>query len=956
VAPSSPSDTEHAIVFGSFRLIPAQQLLLDGDTPIRVGSRAIEILTLLTEHAGEVVEKEQIVTRVWPKTFVEDANIRVHVAALRKALGGDSSNARHIVTIPGRGYSFVAPVKHLRTAPPSSPPIVAASPDNLPAALSRMIGRRDVVDAIAGQLPRDEFVTILGAGGIGKTTVALAVAHQVLDSYPDGTRFVDLSPLPDGRLVPSAVAFALNLTVHAEDPVPALLNFLAGKRLLLVLDSCEHVIDEAAELVEKVRTSAPNVDVLATSREPLRAEGEHVHRLAPLAVPPALVELTAGEALAFPAVQLFVERAIASSGQFELGDADAPIVAEICRRLDGIALAIEIVAGHVGVFGVPGLARALTDRFQLLMEGRRTSLPRHRTLGTTLDWSYSQLSELERIVLRRLAVFAGPFTIASAIAIAAGTDLTSAEAVNALTNLVNKSLLSADVHRAVAFYRLLDTTRAYALERLRECGEYDRLSRLHADHFRVLLEQAQADWKTQPAAQWLRKHQHLLDNVRAALDWAFSPAGDPPIGVALTVASVPLFFALSLTSECVERVGAALAASAQTRSAEQEMHLHTARAWSLMQSRGSVPETEVAWTRVLTLAEEREDVDHQLRALWGLWAGLLNRCELRPALAIAERFSQLAEREANSGDVYVGQRMVGYILHLLGRQSEARGYIERMLHGYETPVAGAAIIRFVFDQRATAECFLARILWLQGYSDQAVSLIERVLQRPAVSEDVLSLCQVLVQGACPVAFFVGDMTKAERYVNMLLGHSERQGFLFWQAFGRCFQSVLSIKRGQLAEGIDSLKSALEELREIQFGVYYGVFLGDYAEALGRAGRTVEALSVIEQALARSERNEELWYRPELLRIKGVLSELSGVEEDLVAARQCFEDSIACAKGQGALSWELRSATNLANLLNTGNRTAHAREYLAPVYARFSEGLETRDLRQAKELLARLHSQ
>jgi predicted ATPase/DNA-binding winged helix-turn-helix (wHTH) protein len=953
VSALSQSHPEHAIVFGPFRLLPRQQILLDGDTPIRIGSRAIEILTLLLQNAGEVVEKDEIIRRVWPKTFVEEANLRVHIAALRKALGGDAGNTRFIITVPGRGYSFVAPVSQLQPAQQLPVPAAQAVPNNLPRALGRMIGRAEVVNAISEQLPREEFVTILGAGGIGKTTVALAVAHRLSGSYPDGIRFVDLSPLTEGRFTLGAVALALGLPLHAEDPVPALIDFLRDKRLLLVLDSCEHVIDETAALIERVRAAAPTVHVLATSREPLRAEGEHVHRLAPLAVPPPMPELNASEALTFPAVQLFIERAGASSGGFELGDEDAPVIAEICRRLDGIALAIEIVAGHVEVFGVPGLASALDDKFQLLMEGRRTSLPRHRTLSATLDWSYTHLAEPERIVLRRLAVFAGPFTMPSAMAIVGGAELSAAGSLTALTNLVNKSLVSADLRRTIAFYRLLDTTRVYATQRLEECGERDRLARLHADHYRALLEQAQEAWQTRPAAQWLQEHRHLLDNIRAALDWTFSPAGDARIGVALTIAAVPLFFELSLTRECVERVGAALAALPAARSAKQEMHLHTARAWSLMQTRGSVPETEAEWTRVLALAESQNDLDYRLRALWGLWAGLLNRCELKPALAIAERFSRLAEHEVASGDIYVGQRMVGYILHLLGRQNEARDYIEAMLRGYESPTTGAAIIRFVFDQRATAECFLARILWLQGYPDQAMSLIEEILGRAEASEDVLSLCQVLVQGACPVAFFVGDMAKAEKYVAMLLGHSERQGFLFWRAFGRCFRGVLSIRGGQLADGLERLRSALEELRQIQFGVYYGVFLSDYAEGLGRAGRMKEALDVIGDALARSERNEELWYMPELMRIKGVLSEVDGEEESLAAAKRCFEDSVECAKRQGAASWELRSTTDLARVLESQNRTAEAHDRLAPVHARFAEGFATRDLMEANALLARL---
>jgi DNA-binding winged helix-turn-helix (wHTH) protein len=328
------------ISFGPFHLLPARQLLLEGAKPVRLGSRALSILIALVGRAGEFVSKDELIARVWPHTFVEEGNLRVHVAALRRALGDGQAGNRYIVNVPGRGYSFVAPVSRSEGTL-AARPIAVEPTHNLPAPLARMVGRDDTVHALAAKLPLQRFITIVGPGGIGKTTVALAVAGALIASYKNAVRFVDLSPLADPLLVPSAVASELGLAILSGDPIPGLIAFLRDRQMLLVLDGCEHVIVAAAALAEEVIRNAPGVHILATSREPLRAEGEHVHRLPPLAAPVASASPTASEALSFPAVQLFVERAVAGLDGFELSDADAPIVADICRRLDGIALAIE---------------------------------------------------------------------------------------------------------------------------------------------------------------------------------------------------------------------------------------------------------------------------------------------------------------------------------------------------------------------------------------------------------------------------------------------------------------------------------------------------------------------------------------------------------------------------------------------------------------------------------------
>ncbi|MEI9984173.1 MAG: hypothetical protein WDN69_13785 [Aliidongia sp.] len=344
--------------------------------------------------------------------------------------------------------------------------------------------------------------------------------------------------------MPGALAAALKLVIRTEDPVPSLLAALPDERMLIILDSCEHVIDAAALLAERIFEMKPQIHILTTSRESLRAEGEHIHRLLPLGTPPEGA-LTAAEALTFPAVQLFVSRVAMVDDGFDLSNADAPIVAEICRRLDGIALAIELAAGRVEAFGIQGTAARLGDRMELLWQGRRTAVPRHQTLSATFDWSYDLLSEPERVVLRRLSVFVGSFRMDAAETVGAGRDLDRPRVIEAMVRLVAKSLVAAEIEPDHSRYRLLDTTHAYARCKLIESGEVGACTRRHAEYYRDLLD------PSGPVEVIHRQHRFAgeIDNIRAALNWAFSPEGDIKIGAALAASSMPVWRALSLLAE-----------------------------------------------------------------------------------------------------------------------------------------------------------------------------------------------------------------------------------------------------------------------------------------------------------------------------------------------------------------------------------------------------------------------
>src|SRR6266446_3932341 len=453
---------ENAISFGPYRLLPMQRLLLEGDQPVRLGSRAFDILATLLERAGEVVGKEELIARAWPKTFVEDANLKIQISALRRALGDGQDGNRYIATIPGRGYNFVAPVRFEKLARAAT--IASAAAHNLPLAMTRMIGREEVVATLVSRLSRERVLTIVGPGGIGKTTVALAVAERMIADYEHGVWLVDLSPLGDPRLVPNAVATVLGLEISAEDPLPGLVATLRDSRMLLLLDNCEPVIEAAARLTAAVLGGAPGITVLATSREPLSVAGESEYRLRPLGTPPPSSNLLAAEALVFPAVQLFVERVTATVEDFALTDANAPPVVEICRKLDGLPLAIEFAAPRVEVLGLEGLAAHLDDNLPLFGGERRAATPRHRTMRAVLDWSYGLLNDDEQRFFRALGIFAGGFTAEAATAVALDAAKTGLEAMDRLADLVAKSLVVADVTGTKPWFRLLETTRAYVVE------------------------------------------------------------------------------------------------------------------------------------------------------------------------------------------------------------------------------------------------------------------------------------------------------------------------------------------------------------------------------------------------------------------------------------------------------------------------------------------------------------
>jgi predicted ATPase/DNA-binding winged helix-turn-helix (wHTH) protein len=941
-----------------------RELLADGQ-PITLGGRAFDVLMALIEARGEVVGKRALMARVWSDRVVDENNLQSQISALRAAFGAERNLIR---TVSGRGYQFTGEVR----VPSGSPveraanlpaqPAGALPPTNLPAPVSELVGRDAEVAEVVSLIGAQRLVSLTGAGGIGKTQLALAATRQILPHFAGGVWLVEFSSLADPGLVPATVAAAVGLELGGgEVSAQRVAQALADRPLLLVLDTCEHVIAAAAGMVEALLHASLAAHVVATSREPLKAEGEWIYPVPPLAVPAAVGD----DFWRYGAVWLFVLRSRESGAHVSEDRHVAAFIATICRRLDGIPLAIELAAARAAVFGIEEVAARLDDRFRLLTGGRRTALPRHQTLRTMLDWSYELLAEPERVVLRRLAIFAGAFRLEAASAVVASPELPQWEVVEGLANLVAKSFVAAEFDGRVARYRLLDTTRAYAIEKLRDSGEGERLARRHAEYYRDFFEQTEAELDARSAVEWLDDYGRQIDNLRAALDWAFSPHGDASIGVAMTAAAVPLWMHLSLLDECRSRVARALAAIevGTNPDARREMKLRAALGGLLMYAydlKDAVPGAGAAWTRAFEIAESLDDAEYRLTSLWGLWFFHFASSGHRMALELAERFCALAAHRPDPTDRLVGERMMAFSQYYLGDLPSARRHLDRALGEYVTPNYTSAVLRFQFRPHVAARVLLAWILWLEGFPDQAIRAAENSVEEARAANHVLSLCYALAQ-ACAIALSVGDLAAAESYLRMLVDQSARHSLPFWAALGRSNRGVLLISRGDLDAGLRLLRAGCLVLgegrvdwstlwtrtrpagRSITFSTVTG-------QALGRTGQIGEGLVVVEAAIDHSERTEERWAFAELLRVRGELLLLRGGSSAASRAEDHFRQALDWARRQGALSWELRAATSLARLLRDQGRPADAMALLQPVYDRFTEGFDTVDLQAAKALI------
>lgn len=826
-------------------------------------------------------------------------------------------------------------------------PSVPRRRHNLPAMTTRVVGRGDTIEQLRQAVQRHRLVSIVGAGGIGKTTVAVSVAERATDAFPDGVWLVDFATLRDSALVPHSIAGATGLAVHSANIMPALCRFLRDRRMLLVLDNCEHMAAAIGDCVRQLLQEAPDVHVMATSRAALHVGGEHEHRLPGLAVPVASTGLNAEAALGYPAIELFVDRATDRLETFVFDDAAAPTVADICRSLDGIALAIELAAMRVDVFDVKGLQKQLSDRFRLL-SGTRAGLERHRTLAATLDWSYGLLPPDEARLLRTISVFAGAFRAEGAATVG---DTATGPARRMVAELASKSLLSVETDASGMSYRLLETTRAYGLERLAEAGEDAPVRRRHAEHVCGVLERAASEWGQQPSRDWGATYGSQLGDLRAALAWAGAEPEQQSLMIRLTSVGVLLWNHFSLTDESRAHLTRAIAAlrEAGREGSAVEMNLQFALAGAILYTRGVTSDARLAIAHALRLSMTLDDTDFHLRCLrligtmelfFGHHDAAIRTLESFLAIATAEDPSALAEGESHLG---VGETFVGRI-------EDARLRMARLHAKHAQDFNDTRFARFQYSNSVNTLVVMCHAEWLTGRPDAAARTAETILVYGHQAAHELSLSIALAWNSL-VYLWLGNVEESRRHAAMLDELVERHGIVTWTPIVTfCRGAVAAMEQPGRPEAITLLTRAVAQFRTHGHMARLPWYSAVLAEVLGQAGRFEEAEAVVGEARSLATSQNEKWCEPEVLRIQASIATARGRPEE---AEPLLHAAIHLSQEIGALSWQLRATHDLARLWRARSRPVEAADLLTSVLARFSEGFGTPDLRAATGLLAEL---
>jgi predicted ATPase/DNA-binding winged helix-turn-helix (wHTH) protein len=939
------------ICFGPFEVDVERRLLTRDAQPIPLGSRAMDILIEFLARPGRLIATRELLSCAWPRTVAVEANLRSQIALLRRVLGDGQEGRRFIQNVPGRGYRFVWPLERQSTGLLRESRATLDYESSL--AVTRILGRDDILADILARLPHRRLLTLLGPGGIGKTTVARAIATAFGPTRADGVRWVDLSGLTREDSAAEAIAVALGLVNFTSDHSPAVISWLKDKRLLLVLDSCDRVVGDVAALAEMILNETTHVHILVTSRESLRAAGEQVVRLPPLSSPLEAEGLPTEQAMAYSAIQLFVERAASVLGGFILRDVDVPHVARICARLDGIALAIELAAGHLVAIEIGNLAELLEEKFRLLPIGRRTALARHRTMNAVLEWSFDILSPSERELLLGLAIFEGEAGLAALRAVILDSALSTQDMTEAISRLVDKSLVATRITAVGLTYYLLDTTRVFALERLREAGRLQEFARRHAVFVLDTLRRIETESHWVGAADFFEVRRRELGNMRAALNWIYETDADESLRLALSAVASRILLDLSLVEQCRRRATQALLSMVQhgTQDLALEMRLRKVLALASYYTPGPVPETVEMLERAFAISESLNDVEYRAIALWGLWSVSIFRNEPERALSFAQQFRATRTDLTDDARDLLVERMTGIALHFLGDQAGARDCLERVSARFDPVVHSWNNLGSHVDHGLMARVYLARVLWLQGDPARGLRMCEDSVEALRARGHAIARCHGLFEVAIPLDYMSGNFEAANANLSLLKDLAAEHGLSIFRA-GAAW-TALAFSAIQEKTDLGACRAAARALHDCRYDAQYPWLSGIMAEEALRRGDVADGLEWISPCLAQDSGASSGWWSAELQRVRGELVAAGAAPEHREVALAILQQAVDTARRQGAVALELRATISRVHVDRGYRPHADLKCDLDVVLAKFREGSETVDLVAARRLSAEL---
>lgn len=935
--PESALRNSRAIVFGPFRLSPNDETVYAHGKRVAIRGKAYQVLLLLVSYPNEVIPAERFNRQLWPNTPNDDINLRVQIASLRRVLEQFEGGDQCIQNVSGRGYRFAGKALYEENFVGSTDtgmPLLVHDTLHGIVSPADMSAKDDDVHTIGRLIATGPVTTIVGPGGVGKTVLALQAMRAWCAMHSMDAIFLDLSLVPTPAHVQGALISALLPSLSPHSTPDVAIDLLRGRRLLIVLDSCERVIDAAASLANTLARTT-GVKVLATSREPLRVDGESVHRVRPLTFPERDEESWHPQATNFTALRLFYDLARAAGSPVPADESDANRVSKICALLDGLPLAIEHAAACLNVFSLAELTeRLIADPLGVLTRGRRTAPIRHKTIRSTIDWSYDELAIQEQRLFRAISIFESPFTLSHAHSIFSDTQVGHERNTQPiLLALIDKSLVTVEHRDSRSAFSMSHLVRSHGMEKLVEHGELDVVRERHVEHLIQLLTEPAQYQSADAALDPLAKDSVTLAQIHSAFAWLLTTAPNNDLGVTLAWASYDLYADNDLLVEyrhIVERL--AIALDEPTMAAESAFRLHLALGKACLASLPVLNDTaRQALHKAFCLARQYESHERMVHVMHYAVQAFLAYGDYDES----RRLINILHREVLSRGkgLDLVQRAVTALHLKRGNILSATKHLRKIRESRKTSGAIAAGMASGLRNHFEDHSFKiteAQILWLSGDVTAAYDVVSDVIS-DALKAGNESLCEALAEGACLIACWNGDARGLRQRHTELNAASQRSSSERWSAMSQCFELFIS--------GVPLDQSPLPWSPPDQ-----------HEPALHDMLATLNRKFLTPYAVERARSGKAGYCTPEIYRTWGENLLASG-SRSCEESESLFKNALAISRRQGTVFWELRASISLAKLRRRAQASSEAVDLLGSALEKIRVPGESADAEFARILIA-----